>query len=376
MDDYIRSQKDEARKIKEKVLSYFKILNLIEFVIDLDPKYSEQLLLDFWRKYNMLYNQINKQSEIIDDVEIYFDNRIGIVAPEEIKYKSVKSIVSEPPIEYGNKKYKYNILKVIEKRNQEEEAIAELIADFENKITALFEFIKQDETGLRLIAKINDDGSAFSQDEIYSDFTRLYRKFTIRNKDLGDFFIRETKDILTQLCDDFERTLRKSQNHKPITEHAEGHVFIDTDNIKMAEFVFDAYTSFAQALGFTITEEGTFEKGSWIKKGIKMVQEFFKKEEVREIYQKGKRSLELAYIEKTQAEIDGLKVSAAAQLLTSVKDTSNVAIKLGSIVLIKRVTNGQEQTLIFDLTDEQRQNLEKNGFLLNQPHELLKYLNG
>jgi hypothetical protein len=36
---------------------------------------------------------------------------------------------------------------------------------------------------------------------------------------------------------------------------------------------------------------------------------------------------------------------------------------------------GKEQTLIFDLTDEQRQNLEKNGFLLNQPQELLKYLN-
>jgi len=86
--------------------------------------------------------------------------------------------------------------------------------------------------------------------------------------------------------------------------------------------------------------------------------------------------LELAHIEKVQAEIDGLKVGAAAQLLASVKDTTNVALKLGSIVLIKAITYGEERTLIFDLTDEQRQNLEKNGFLLNQPHELLKYLNG
>ena len=84
----------------------------------------------------------------------------------------------------------------------------------------------------------------------------------------------------------------------------------------------------------------------------------------------------MAHIEKVQAEIDGLKVGAAAQLLASVKDTTNVALKLGSIVLIKAITNGEERTLIFDLTDEQRQNLEKNGFLLNQPHELLKHLNG
>ncbi|MCA2722310.1 MAG: type I restriction endonuclease subunit R, partial [Microcystis sp. M176S2] len=81
LDTYIKSSKEDAKKLKEKILSYFKILNLIEFVIDLEPKYSEKLPLDFWRKYNMLYNQINKQSDIIDDVEIYFDNRIGIVAP-------------------------------------------------------------------------------------------------------------------------------------------------------------------------------------------------------------------------------------------------------------------------------------------------------
>lgn len=216
LDEYIRNQKEEAKKIKEKVLGYFKILNLIEFVIDLDPKYSEKLLLDFWRKYNMLYNQINKQDEIIDDVEIYFDNRIGIVVPKEPKENGSKPKNPNPTNPGQPNKYKYNILKVIEKRNQEEEAIAELIADFERKITALFEFIKQDETGLRLIAKINDDGSAFSQDEIYSDFTKLYRKFTIKNKDLGDFFIRETKDNMNQICDDFERTLYKPSTTDPI----------------------------------------------------------------------------------------------------------------------------------------------------------------
>ena len=375
LDEYIRNQKEEAKKIKEKVLGYFKILNLIEFVLDLDIKYSEKLLLDFWRKYNMLYNQINKQDEIIDDVEIYFDNRIGIVAPKEPKEKGNKPKNPNPTDPGQPNKYKYNILKVIEKRNQEEEEIAELIADFESKITLLFEFIKQDDTGQRLIAKINDDGTAFSQEEIYTDFSRLYRKFTIKNKDLGDFFIRETKDILNQMCDDFERTLKKAVSKNIITEIAEGYIYLSTNDLMAAQNIFVKYSHFAESLGFQITDEGTFEQGSWIKKGIKMVQDFFKREEVQEIYQKGKRSLELAHIEKVQAEIDGLKVGAAAQLLESVKGTSNVAVKLGSIVLIKAETNGQEQTLIFDLTDQQRQNLEKNGFLLNQPQELLKYLN-
>lgn len=88
-----------------------------------------------------------------------------------------------------------------------------------------FDFIKNNDNGQRLIAKIKDEGSAFSQDEIYLDFTKLYRKYTIKNKDLGDFFVRETKDILNQLCDDFERTLDKSY---PI-------INVDTNLSKAAE---------------------------------------------------------------------------------------------------------------------------------------------
>ena len=88
-----------------------------------------------------------------------------------------------------------------------EERVKRFSKWFEKKISSFFDFIKTDDNGQRLIAKIKDEGSAFSQDEIYLDFTKLYRKYTIKNKDLGDFFIRETKDILNQLCDDFERSL-------------------------------------------------------------------------------------------------------------------------------------------------------------------------
>lgn len=206
--DYIRKSKAEAKKLKGTINNYFKILNLIEFVIELDAKYSDALFLDFLRKYNNEYNNINKPTDIIDDVEIYFDNKIGIVAPLDYASKPVKSTkVAESDSDYGNK-FKYNILKVIEKRNKEEEAIAEMIKDFEEKIDAFFKYILTIDDGKRLMAKMNDDGTSFSPDEIYRDFSKIYRKYIILNKDLGDFFKRETKDSLTQLCDDFERTVK------------------------------------------------------------------------------------------------------------------------------------------------------------------------
>ena len=91
----------------------------------------------------------------------------------------------------------------------EEEEIEALIKDFEEKITQFFDYIKSDADGKRLIAKMTSTSSSFSNEEILIDFSKLYRKFTIKNKELGEFFKRETKDILTQLYDDFERTLKK-----------------------------------------------------------------------------------------------------------------------------------------------------------------------
>ena len=208
-DRFINGNEKQAKLIKKKLLKYFKILNLIEFVIELDKKYSEELFLDFWYRYNLLYNQINSTQEIIDDVEIYFDNRIGIVAPKEHKENENGPKNPTPTDNDTPNKFKYNILKVIEKRNQEEEEVEELIRDFEEKVTQFFDYIQAEADGKRLIAKIKAKGTSFSQEEIIRDFSRLFRKFTIINKDLTEFFKRESKDILPQLCDDFESHISK-----------------------------------------------------------------------------------------------------------------------------------------------------------------------
>jgi len=211
--DYIKRNPEDSKKLKSNVNTYFKILNLIEYVIDLDSKYSDEFFLDFWRRFNNLYNTINRTDEIIDDVEIYFDNKIGIIAPKEYKPIEKKSIVAEPPGGYGNgNQYRFHILAVIEKRNLEEQEIEELIKDFESKVYSLFEYIKNDDQGKRVVSKMLDEGSTFTQDEIYEDFSKVFRKFIRRNKnELGEFFVRESKTIINQLCDDFERSLQEER---------------------------------------------------------------------------------------------------------------------------------------------------------------------
>lgn len=202
--NYIKNNKEESGLIKKKVNRYFNILNTIQFIIKIDDKYYQSGFIEFWRKYSNEYNSINKNNNLKDDVEIYFDNQIGIVEVNEEPNKKRNKKRSDINGDSKNTQIRFNISKIIEKRNEEEAEIGELIENFESKIDMFFEFLIEPNNGKNLIAKIKDRGIKFTEDEIYSDFSKLYRKFTIKHKkDIGEFFIKETKDIVDKLCDDF-----------------------------------------------------------------------------------------------------------------------------------------------------------------------------
>lgn len=208
-ENYIKSNEKNAEQLKKSIGKYFKILNLIDFVISFDKKYKEKLFLDFFRKYNTIYNMVNKSDDIKDDVEVYFDNQIGIVEPPEFKEKKKKTPTSGGDGDNSGSKYKYNILDLIEQKNEEEEAIGQLIEEFEKKIDKFFEYIKEQKEGANLIAKIK---SGFDENEIYEDFEKVYKKFIRRKKkELGEFFINETKNMVEKLCDDFEIYLKEEE---------------------------------------------------------------------------------------------------------------------------------------------------------------------
>ena len=206
---HIKNNPKRSKRLKKDINNYFHILNLIQFVIDLEEKYQDFAFLEFWKRYCYEYNALNGKDEIKDEIEIYFDDQIGIVDTPEYreKTKKDKGKVSED----DTKKYKYDILKILEKKNQEEEVIGQSIADFELKIDGFFNYIKEAKEGKLLIAKINSIGTKFTEDEVIADFEKMYHKFIRRHKlELGEFFIKQTKDIVDLLYVDFEKEIREN----------------------------------------------------------------------------------------------------------------------------------------------------------------------
>jgi len=204
---HIDSNPQHTADTKAKAAQYFTILNRIEYVIELDAKFSEPSFLFFWRKFNTLYNMMHRSKDVKDPIEVYFDNQIGIVevvAEESKKKKKKPTKIAEgtPPGPGGQ----FDILAIIAARNKQEAKTGALIKDFEAKILDFFSYVRGANEGERLIVKIK---SHVSEAEIYDDFSKIYRRYKALNRQtVGDYFFKETEDLVDKLCDDFEVTVR------------------------------------------------------------------------------------------------------------------------------------------------------------------------
>ncbi|OQW67135.1 MAG: restriction endonuclease subunit R [Proteobacteria bacterium ST_bin11] len=204
IEKFIDANPKRTADTKAKTAQYFTILNRIEYVIELELKFSIPSFLHFWRKFNTLYNLLHRSDAGKDPIEVYFDNQIGII---EVEAQASEAKKKQPPkVAEGTEQsggYQFDILKIIEARNDQEAVVGTLIKDFEGKIQQLFEFVCQEDEGKRLIVKIKSH--KVSEAEIYSDFAKLYRRFrALRKKTVGDYFFKETEDLVEKLCDDFE----------------------------------------------------------------------------------------------------------------------------------------------------------------------------
>lgn len=203
---YIDANPKRTADTKAKAAQYFTILNRIEYVIELDAKYSEPSFLFFWRKFNTLYNMMHRSEDVKDPIEVYFDNQIGIIEVEtqETKEKKKKPTQVAKGTESGGN-HQFDILSIIEARNEHEAKKGSLIQDFESKIKDFFDYVRNANEGKRLIVKMK---SHVSEAEIYEDFAKIYRRYKVLNRQkVGDYFFKEMDDLVEKLCDDFEKHL-------------------------------------------------------------------------------------------------------------------------------------------------------------------------
>lgn len=209
IENYVSANPKHTSDAKAKAAQYFTILNRIEYIITLDEKYSEPTFLEFLRLFNTIYNRLHRTDDVKDAIEVYFDNQIGIIEietkePEPNKKRETK--VAETSGVYNV--HQFDVLAILEARNDQEYLKGESIREFAAKISEFFAYIRGSDDGRRLIVKIR---SNVSEDEIYEEFAKIYRKYKILSrKTVGDYFFKEMEDLVNKLCDDFEILVHRS----------------------------------------------------------------------------------------------------------------------------------------------------------------------
>nr|WP_316348351.1 DEAD/DEAH box helicase family protein [Desulfuromonas acetoxidans] len=372
LEKFIETHPKRSADAKAKAAQYFTILNRIEYVITLNAKYSESSFLHFLRRYNTIYNMLHRSDDIKDPIEVYFDNQIGIIEAVVEKNKVMKK--RGPKLAVGTEPgggHQYDILKIIEARNADQAVLASLIKDFEAKIAAFFDFVRNSKEGERLIVKIN---SFVAEEEIYEDFGRIYRRYrALKRKTVGDYFFKETEDLVDKLCDDFEVIVKRGTSDEPgLNTFFSGYLYFETNDFSQAESAFSCFKEFVASLGIEFVSEGEFFQGSWVRRGVEFLKKVSKTDESKEVFEKGKKAIELATIEKLQSEVNKNNAEAAAAFLNSVRDIPQIAVRMGSLVIIKVVIDGVPQAVATVLTTDQLIVVERDPAIMHRPEELLK----
>ena len=186
----------------------------------------------------------------------------------------------------------------------------------------------------------------------------------------------ERDEVYVEIFEQAENFKKNNKSQEKILITHKGYLYVNSTDYIQAEAIFSSYKNFAKSLGLELTNDGEFVKGSWIRKGIEFIQRVFKSKEAKEAFDKGKKAIELALLEKTQSEVNKNNAEAAAAFLNSTKEIPDVASIFGSLVVVKATIDGVPRLVTRVLTTDQVISLEKNNVLMNNPLELINRLNG
>ncbi|MCH8532960.1 MAG: hypothetical protein LAT65_19090 [Saccharospirillum sp.] len=139
----------------------------------------------------------------------------------------------------------------------------------------------------------------------------------------------------------------------------------------------DSIAQILEDTGFERSDEFPEEKGSWWKRFVFRTKDAVTNKEVTDRVKKGERAIEIAVLDKPQAEANLCQAQAASALISSLANTANACIQAGSLLVVKATNNNNESSIITrTLTPMELKHLEENQAVLRKPEEILDWLQG
>lgn len=160
-----------------------------------------------------------------------------------------------------------------------------------------------------------------------------------------------------------------------ITQTIPIDIYLDTNEPQQIFEVYDSVIKFAKSLGFDQALEFEAVKGSWFKRMIAVSREKLTSQEVVDRLKEVEYGIEVNAILKQQSEIDKNQSEALSNIIISLKDVSNAAIRVGALIVVK-VTDDQGSVSLQTrtLTIKELHLLNRKPELLQMPKQILQAL--
>ena len=153
------------------------------------------------------------------------------------------------------------------------------------------------------------------------------------------------------------------------------NIYLDTNDNKDIFEVYDAILKFTKNIGFEVGVEFEAVKGSWIKRMIATSKKKLSSEDVLDRIKEAEYGIEVNTILKQQSEIDKNASEALVNIITSLKDIPNAAIRIGALIVVKVTDNeGAVSLQTRTLSIKELHLLNKKPELLQMPKQILQSL--
>ncbi len=148
-------------------------------------------------------------------------------------------------------------------------------------------------------------------------------------------------------------------------------IYLDTNNSKIIFGVYEAVLSFIENIGFEKVFEFKHIKGSWFKRMIVKSKIALSPDEVFDKLKEVEYGIEVNTILKHQSEIDKNQSEALLNILKSVENVPNAAIRIGSLLVVKLTTKkGDVNVQVRSLSIKELHLLNKKPELLHNPQKI------
>lgn len=156
-----------------------------------------------------------------------------------------------------------------------------------------------------------------------------------------DLFLVGHRDGLTVVNARPDEHLRKQIAKSPTPptaslqeSDAQVDVYLATDDPAVADRVFVAVDALMLELGYGTPVDTQIHRGSFFRRS-RAVRRLMSSTEFMGRLQKVERAIELAQLDKRQAEVDGVQSEAVARLLEVLQEVASACIRSGSVLIIK-----------------------------------------